>query len=191
MASCIVGSYLYPIAYSGNDSTFMSLSLLPGLGFAAGLITSIKMENSLSFNSTISLGAQLKGLKMMILYKIQENIYHLTSSMRSSPNVEIILKHDFILIFWKYFQNLFSYKITRRDFKSTRTVAENQVSVKRLQFQPIPRTPVNRDLKIWIDPRNSRSRNFLILGSIFAVGYSHVVTFFQNRIGKLTIRPFN
>jgi len=41
--------------------------------------------------------------------------------------------------------------------------------------------PVNRELKIWIDPRNSRSRNFLLAGSFFAVVYTHVITFFQNR----------
>ena len=86
---------------------------------------------------------------------------------------------------------MFSFIITKRDFKSTRTVAKNQVSVKRLQFQPIPRTPVNRDLKIWIDPRNSRSRNLFILGSIIALGYSHILTFYQNRIGKVTMRLFN
>ena len=73
MASCCVAGYLYPIGYSDNESIFMNLSVTPGLGLAAGALAFIKMENSLNFNSTISLGTQLKSLVKIPLYKIQEN----------------------------------------------------------------------------------------------------------------------
>ena len=72
MASCCVTGYLYPIVYSENESIFMNLSVAPGLGFAAGVAAFVKIENSLNFNSTISLGNQLKGLIKIPFYKIQE-----------------------------------------------------------------------------------------------------------------------
>ena len=77
MASCCVGGYLYPIVYSEDKSTFMNLSVAPGLGLAAGLAAFVKIENSLNFNSTISLGTQLKGLIKIPYYKIQEHFLDL------------------------------------------------------------------------------------------------------------------
>ena len=58
------------------------------------------------------------------------------------------------------------------------------------EFRPIPRTPLDRDLKVFIDPRNSRSRRLLYVGSIFLVVYTYVVTFIQNRIGKIDLKTY-
>ena len=167
MASFCVAGYLYPIGYSENESIFMNLSVAPGLGLAAGALAFIKMENSLNFNSTISFGNQLKSLIKIPLYKIQE----------------IFLKNFCHLTGPQYFENicksLVSPKSTwQRNFKST-----NVKSIGKSEFRPVPVMPVNRELKIWIDPRNSRSRNLLLAGSFFAVIYTHGITFYQNRIG--------
>ena len=56
------------------------------------------------------------------------------------------------------------------------------------EFRPIPRTPLGRDLKVFIDPRNNRGRNILFVGSIFLVVYTYVITFIQNRIGKIYLK---
>ena len=84
MASFCTAGFLYSMASgssaactNGADPTLMNLSIVPGLGFAGGLIASTKIENSGNFNSTVNLITQLK--TPVIKFKESFSISEITS----------------------------------------------------------------------------------------------------------------